>query len=85
MQDCLQHFADTWSHKKMRVLNPNYTKPANPMSTKKAAIDSWFAANTNVVSITFDQIRTALNQTAAQLPDGAIHEQLNAWGYSVSE
>jgi hypothetical protein len=68
----------------MRVINPNFAKPVNPLAQYQDQLKTFFENNTGKESITFDQIRAALNKTAAQLPDGMIHSQLQEWGYEVA-
>lgn len=73
----------------MRILNPVYTPPAGPLDGVKAQLDAWFAANPDKQSVSFDQLRAFFvangKPGAAAWTDGAIHAQLLAWGFEVSE
>ena len=68
----------------MKVINPNYTAPASPLDAKQQALLDWFAANPNVESVTFDQIRANFGKTEQQWPDGTIHAKLIDMGLQVA-
>lgn len=73
----------------MRLINPVYVQPPGPLAAIKAEIDAWFAANSNVQSVTFDQFRNHFANNgfpgAVDWTDGQIHGQLIEWGYEVAE
>ncbi|MBL4837152.1 MAG: hypothetical protein JKY34_06195 [Kordiimonadaceae bacterium] len=72
----------------MRIKNPNFIDPAGPLDAIKNEVDTWFAGNTAIESITFDQMRTYFaangHPSADSWTDGQIHQQLTDWGYEVS-
>ena len=71
----------------MRVKNPSYAPSEPPemadMSAREVAIKSWFAANADKETVTFEQLRTKYKKTAEQWPDGLIHQKLSDWGFEV--
>lgn len=73
----------------MRLINPVYAPPQGPLAAIKTEIDAWFAANSGVQFVTFDQLRGHFANNgypgAVGWTDGEVHGQLIDWGYEVAE
>lgn len=70
----------------MKVYNPNFVDPIMTQAAALTAqIETWFATNPGVASVTAAQIRTAFPGVAAQLTDGMIAQIAQGKGWKTAD